>query len=70
MIDGDDVFEPITGRDPVAKTMVESFVASYPSESNEQIAERIRRAGRSMGGDLGDVMTAEIVARWRPEMAS
>ncbi|MFI5938077.1 hypothetical protein [Actinoplanes sp. NPDC051494] len=62
--------EPIMGRDPLEKTMVESFVREYPQESDEQIAERMSRAARSLGGDLDELVTAEIVARWRPEVAS
>lgn len=63
--------EQITGRDPLEKTLVASMIAAHPDDTDEQINERIWRAFRSMGDPDADVpMTAEIVARWRPEVAS
>ena len=60
----------ITGRDPLEKTLVETMVAAHTGDNDDQIAARIVRAFRSMGDPDADVpMTAEIVARWRPEVA-
>lgn len=69
MIDGDDVFEPVTHRDPVGKTMVESFAAMYPAETDRQIYERIERAWRSAGSRAELPMTLDAVTRWRTEAA-
>lgn len=67
---GVDPFEDtVMGRDPITKTMVERFAVDSADLSDEELCERILRAGRSMGADLSDVMTPEIVARWRPEAA-
>ena len=54
------------GRQPITKTMVEDFAADAPDLSDTDLCERILKAARSMGADLSDVMTPEIVARWRP----
>ena len=59
----------IVGRDPLEKTLVETMVAAHPGDTDEQISARIVRAFRSMGDPDADVpMTAETVARWRPEV--
>lgn len=50
------------GRDPVGKTLVELVVRDHPDFTNQQVAEHIRK---HTGCDAA-VMTAEIVARWRP----
>ena len=65
-----DPFEDaVVGRDPITKTMVERFAVDSQDLSDEELCERILRAGRSMGADLSDVMTPETVTRWRPEVA-
>lgn len=58
----------IVGRDPLDKTIVEDFARNYPDLSDEELAERIIKAGRGMGADFSDVMSAEVVAKWRPEV--
>jgi uncharacterized membrane protein len=64
------VSEKIVGRDPVEKTLVEMTVEAYPGDSDEQVAARIVRAFRNMGDPDAEVpMTAEVVARWRPDVS-
>lgn len=66
-----DPFEhEIVGRDPIAKTMVQGFAADNPDLSDAELCERILKAGRSMGANLSDVMTPEIVAYWRTREAA
>jgi hypothetical protein len=61
----------ITHRDPLTKTMVESFAAQYPDLSDVELCERILQAARGLGGDLSsDVMSPEIVAYWRAKAAA
>lgn len=63
-----DPFEgKIVGRDPLSKTLVEALVEAHPDWSDEQISERINR--QVCPDDTG-VMTPEIVAYWRPEVAA
>ena len=68
---GVDPFEgTITHRDPLTKTMVENFAATYPDLSHEDLCERILKAARGLGGDLSsDVMNPQIVAYWRAKAA-
>lgn len=60
------ICDQIVGRDPLEKTIVESFATKYPDLSDDELCERMRKAARSMGADLGDLITPEIVAKWRP----
>jgi len=68
-VSADPYEDTVVGRDPLTKTIAQGFIRDYPLESDEQIAERIQRAARSLGGPDAEVpMTPEIVARWRPEV--
>jgi hypothetical protein len=57
----------VVGRDPIAKTMVESFLASYPSYTNEEIHTRMCQAWR--GISTADMpITVDEIAHWRAEV--
>ena len=54
----------VVGRDPVGKTMVENFLASYPHESDVEIHARMCRAWRGLSTEELPVTVTEI-AHWR-----
>ncbi len=59
----------VTGRDPISKTMVENFLASYPHESDEEIHARMCKAWRGLSPDPLPITVAEI-AHWRTEVTA
>ncbi len=56
--------------DRIARSIVRSFTAAHPGDSDEQIHARIVRAARSAGNPDAEVpMTVETVTRLRAEVA-
>ena len=58
----------VVGRDPVGKTMVENFLASYPHESDVEIHARMCKAWRSLSPDVMPI-TVDEIGHWRKEAA-
>lgn len=50
-------------RDPIGKTITETFIEAHPDWSDQQIADRVNAEA---GGQLLDV---DEVAHWRAEVA-
>ncbi|MGK5682442.1 hypothetical protein [Actinoplanes sp. URMC 104] len=56
-------------RDPVAKTIVEAFTATYPHETDEQLYARIMRAAKSASNPNAEIpMTVQTVTYWRTQV--
>ncbi|GGN39220.1 hypothetical protein FHR83_006767 [Actinoplanes campanulatus] len=55
----------VAGRDPIGKTMVESFLAQHPNESDEQIHARMCRAWNSVPGSGEMPIPVDEIAHWR-----
>jgi hypothetical protein len=58
----------VVGRDPVSKAMVESFLTSYPADTDEEIHARMCRAWRGLSSDPMPI-TLDEIAHWRAEVA-
>ncbi len=55
----------------IERSIVRSFTAAHPRDTDEQIHARIVRAGRSAGNPDAEIpMTVETVSRLRAEVAS
>ena len=54
----------VVGRDPVAKTMVETLLGNHPDWSDQQICDRINREYEQPVIDVAEV------AHWRAESTS
>lgn len=48
-------------RDPLGKTIAETFIERHPDWTDQQIAERVNQ-------DCGPVITCDEVAHWRAEV--
>jgi hypothetical protein len=59
-------YPEITHRDPVPKTLVRSFAANYPDETDEQLHARMERAWHKMSS-AEFPLTVEAVTYWRQE---
>lgn len=59
----------VVGRDPIGKTMVENFLTSYPTETDEEIHARMCKAWRGLSPDPLPITVGEI-AHWRQEVTA
>jgi hypothetical protein len=57
----------VVGRDPIGKTIVESFLAKYPDESDEQIHARMCKAWNSLASTGDMPVTVDEITHWRAE---